>query len=365
MTLAEVFARAGYQTAYIGKWHLDGHGRSSFIPPERRQGFEFWRAAECTHDYNRSLYYADDDAQALLGGLRRGGPDGRGLPLHRRGTGQAVSCWWSPGGRRTIRTTRPRSDSAALSIPSRSCSARTCPSNRSRRPARDLAGYYAHCSALDECLGQVVRTLADCGLADDTILVFTSDHGDMLGSHGQVRKQRPWDESIRVPLVIRWPAGLGRAARKLILPINTPDLLPTLLGLCGVAVPTSVEGTDYARLVRGHAPDRDEAALILCASPFGEWTREQGGREYRGVRTARYTYVRTLDGPWLLYDNQQDPLQLENLCNRPDHAPLQAEMEARLKEKLQATRDEFRPGSDYVRQWGYETDLRGTVPYAP
>ena len=60
VSLAEAFNEAGYHTGYIGKWHLDGQGRASYIPPERRQGFQYWRAAECTHNYNKSLYYAND-----------------------------------------------------------------------------------------------------------------------------------------------------------------------------------------------------------------------------------------------------------------------------------------------------------------
>ncbi|MBI5397484.1 MAG: sulfatase-like hydrolase/transferase, partial [Verrucomicrobia bacterium] len=63
VSLAQAFKGAGYRTGYIGKWHLDGHGRSAFIPPERRQGFEFWRVLECTHDYNRSPYFGDENVR--------------------------------------------------------------------------------------------------------------------------------------------------------------------------------------------------------------------------------------------------------------------------------------------------------------
>lgn len=59
--MGKIFKNAGYNTAYIGKWHLDGHGRSSYIPPERRQGFDYWKVLECTHNYNNSLYFANED----------------------------------------------------------------------------------------------------------------------------------------------------------------------------------------------------------------------------------------------------------------------------------------------------------------
>ena len=103
--------------------------------------------------------------------------------------------------------------------------------------------------------------------------------------------------------------------------------------------------------------------LITCPAPFGQWSPDRGGREYRGVRTRRHTYVRDLRGPWLLFDNEADPHQLDNLVGRAQHAELQAELEAILTRKLAETNDEFLPAEDYVKQWGYEVDETGTVPY--
>ena len=76
-----------------------------------------------------------------------------------------------------------------------------------------LAGYYAHCSAIDKSVGDMVSTLDELGLADDTVLVFASDHGDMLGSQGMTRKQKPYDESIRVPFLLRYPAACTAGKR--------------------------------------------------------------------------------------------------------------------------------------------------------
>lgn len=142
--------------------------------------------------------------------------------------------------------------------------------------------------------------------------------------------------------------------------------MPTLLGLSGVPVPGSVEGNDFsAELVAGKAPDVD-AALLMCPAPFGQYQRKRhGGREYRGIRTLRYTYTRDLKGPWLLYDNEKDPYQLENLCGRADHAVVQTELDALLDRKLAQTNDEFLPAEAYIEQWGYTVDETGTVPYTP
>ena len=158
-----------------------------------------------------------------------------------------------------------------------------------------LAGYYAHCTALDDCLGQLCRRLK-VGLERNTILVFTADHGDLFGSHGGRNKQQPFEESIRVPLMIRWPAGLGTGPAGA---ANDPgDLMPTLLGLCGLSVPKTVEGLDYGDYRSAARTRPTGAALFGCLAPLGSGfgDRRTG---YRGVRTARRTYVRDLKGPWL------------------------------------------------------------------
>ena len=104
------------------------------------------------------------------------------------------------------------------------------------------------------------------------------------------------------------------------------------------------------------------AALLMCASPFGEYARPHG-REYRGVRTKRYTYVRDLTGPWLLYDNESDRYQVRNLCDTPAAADVQARLESILQRKLAETGDGFLPGDEYIRKWGCTVDETGTVPY--
>jgi len=360
-SIAEAFAQAGYRTAYIGKWHLDGHGRSNYIPPERRQGFQFWRGQECTHDYNRSRYYADDDPTPRTwdgyDAMAQTREAQRFLAEETDGDAFALFLSWGPP--HNPYETAP-DEFRRLYDPGALVLRPNVPAGMEEEARRDLAGYYAHCSALDACIGELLGALRERGLAENTLFVFTSDHGDMLGSHGERRKQRPWDESIRVPFLLRYP---GRLKPGLVeSPINTPDIMPTLLDLCGIDIPRTVEG----RSLLGHPGERSaetDGALIACYAPFGEWTRKQGGREYRGVRTTRYTYVRGLDGPWLLFDNERDPFQMENLCGRPEHAGLQAQLEAALRRRLDETRDEFCPAETYVRRWNYLTDENGTVPY--
>ncbi|MGH7958276.1 MAG: sulfatase/phosphatase domain-containing protein, partial [Opitutaceae bacterium] len=195
--------------------------------------------------------------------------------------------------------------------------------------------------------------------------IFTSDHGDMLGSHALLRKQKPYEESARVPLLFRLPPALSVKPRRLDATINTEDVMPTLLRLCAAPVPKGVEGLDFTGCLRGGEDPSGGAAIVQCPSPFGEYARAVGGKEYRGVRTKRFTYVRDLQGPWLLFDNERDPYQLNNVVDQPDYAREQARLEAELKRKLAAAHDEFRPGAHYLAQWGYKVNATGNMPYTP
>jgi arylsulfatase A-like enzyme len=364
-SLAEVLGGEGYDTAYIGKWHLDGHGRRAYIPRERRHGFDFWRARECTHDYAHSSYYADDDpterwwdgydavaqtraAQAYI----RDKAGGRPFLL--------MLSWGPPHAPYDTAPHRFRAmyDPAALVLRP------NVPPQAQARARADLAGYYAHVTALDELVGDLAATLDETGIADDTVLVFWSDHGDMLGSQGQRKKQRPWDESIRVPLLLRYPRAFGRRGRRVQAPVNTPDLMPTLLDLAAAPCPDSVEGTSYAPHLRGEVPPPAAAALIACYHPFGQFLPAEGGREYRGVRTARYTYVCDRSGPWLLYDNQTDPFQQHNLISDNNLSDVRRELHAETQRLMAAGGDEFAPGMDYVRRWGHRVDANGTASTA-
>jgi arylsulfatase A-like enzyme len=236
------------------------------------------------------------------------------------------------------------------------------PPENADKTRRNLAGYYAHCTALDDCVRDLLQTLDEAGLAQNTVVIFTADHGDMLGSHGMAAKQKPWDESIRIPLLVRWPKKL-KPAGELDAVFTSEDFMPTILGLCNVAAPKTIEGIDYSGYLRGGKNPSDGTALIANVSPFGEWTRREGGREFRGIRTPRYTYVRDHTGPWLLFDNQSDPLQMTNLVNEAVHAKLQADLDKKLQRKLKASDDDFLPGEAYLKKWGYQTDANGTVPY--
>ena len=360
--LGDAFKQEGYNTAFIGKWHVNSHGRSNYIPPERRLGFDYFKALECSHDYNRSAYYANDDPTMRYWDgydVFAQSEDAQAY-IKSQTAEQPFLLVLSLGPPHDPYETAPRAfrdmyDAQDIDLRP------NVPADVAESAREDIAGYYAHCTAIDKSVGDIVKTLDECNLSADTVLVFASDHGDMLGSQGLQRKQKPYDESIRVPFLLRYPAKYGNEGRSVGPFLNAHDIMPTLLGVCDLPIPESVEGRDVSKELDRPADKRD-GALLACFHPFGEWNRNNGGIEYRGIRTARYTYSRNLAGPWLLFDNEADPYQQNNLVNRMECFDLQRDLDHQLQEKLDEIGDEFLSGKEYVDRWAYPLDETGTMP---
>ncbi|MBP8912027.1 MAG: sulfatase, partial [Phycisphaerae bacterium] len=184
VSLAQACRRAGYQTAYIGKWHLDGNHRSAFIPRERRQGFEFWKALGCTHAYNNSFYYGDEDVKLQWQGydaIAQTREARQYIRDHAGGPPFLLVLSWGPPHDPYGTAPQKYRD---LFDPERIALRPNVPEQDRDKARQAAAGYYAHIAALDDCIGELLDTLRQTGIERDTIFVFTSDHGDMLYSHG-------------------------------------------------------------------------------------------------------------------------------------------------------------------------------------
>jgi arylsulfatase A-like enzyme len=370
VTMAKIYKQAGYETGYIGKWHLNGHepgeetsvARAKFIPEERRQGFDFWQVLECTHDYNNSFYYEDSperlkwseydaiaQTKSAVGYIREKSKGDKPFLL--------LLSWGPPHEPYETAPEKYRDMYSPRQIEVRP----NVPDELRGKARKDIAGYYAHISALDDCMKELLAAVKESGAEDNTIFVFTSDHGDMLYSHGEVKKQKPWDESLMVPFLLRYPKELGKAQKIVDTPVNTPDILPTLLGLSGIEIPASVQGSDYSEVISGEKKSENEAVLIQCPVPFHQWNYSRGGREYRGVRTNRFTYARDLNGPWLLYDNKLDPFQMNNLIGLDEYVFIRSDLEKQLQELLQKTNDKFLSGAEYMKMWNYTWDGKDSI----
>lgn len=178
------------------------------------------------------------------------------------------------------------------------------------------AAYYASVSYADDLVGRALDELDRLGLADDTVVVYASDHGENLFSHGLVHKHCFFEQAAGVPLVLRGPgvpSGETRAA-----PVSLVDLLPTLTDLCGLDAPPDVDGRSLGDLL-----DDADATRDAAFSEFYEW-----GTPERMVRTGRWKYVHSHDDRCQLYDLETDPGEHVNRVDDPAYAETVARLDA-------------------------------------
>jgi arylsulfatase A-like enzyme len=179
------------------------------------------------------------------------------------------------------------------------------------------AHYYANISLIDESVGKILDSLERAGVLDDTLIIYTSDHGDALGDHGLSYKGLFYDSMVHVPLLMRGP-GVTPGARAGSL-VSTIDLMPLFYQTCGLTPPDTLQGEDVSRLLA------DPSATL----------REEAFCEITGkamVQTDRYKYGSYNDGSAELYDLQEDPHEIRNLSGDPGYAKAESEMRARLVE---------------------------------
>lgn len=362
VTMAEHFKASGYKTGYIGKWHLDGMGRFNFTPPNRRQGFEYWKALECSHDYNNLVYYEGSNKEKkywqgyapqaetkdAISYIQNNAIDKNPFLL--------VLAWGAPHFPHATAPLEYQNQFPIENIILRG----NVPESMKNAAKKESVGYYAHILALDQCIGDLRKAIQEAGISDNTILVFTSDHGEMMGSHGVSPrlKQVPWAESVKVPFLLSYPARFGNKKMEVDAPINVTDVLPTLMSLAGLPVPRGIDGENMAHVMANPKLKKDKAALVMNVSPFiGNVS------EYRGIYTRQHAFVKTIDGPWFLFDHSTDPLQMNNLVNKPGYQKLQMEMEKVLRKELQKANDDFMPRQYYIDKWGYKLK-QGAIDYS-
>jgi arylsulfatase A-like enzyme len=185
----------------------------------------------------------------------------------------------------------------------------------------------------------------------------------MMGAQG-VRpktKQVPFGESANVPFLLRYPAVTGNIGRMVQMPINTIDIFPTLLGLAKLKVPKTCEGDDLSPLIIKNKEDLNRSVVYMNISPF---TKTNFPLAYRAIKTKQYTYIRSIQGPWFLFDDLKDPFQMNNLLTNKSFDKLSKQLDSELYKILNKNGDSFQPGSFYISKWGYQTDASGAIPYS-
>jgi len=323
-TMGSVFRDAGYRCGYVGKWHL---GQVDIDPGPLRMGFDdFWAvSSEPAHEYWDWSYFTGSGPSVDQKGVFKPTVD---TDLAQQFIEQDDERPWML----MLSWAGPHKPFEAPERFQHFDHVQALPNVR-KGPKPDLAGYHAMIEALDSEAGRLLAHLEQQGLADNTIVVYTSDHGSLLGSHGMGGKELPFDGSTRVPFLVRWPGRIAEG-QTFAPPLGTPDILPTLAGLAGLPVPAVPDGIDLSAQLLGAPDERTDPAAYLAgyASPAAK-TKPT----WRGLRTERYLFACTEAGPWILYDMLEDPYELVNLV-KSGH-PLVAEFHERTLATMQATGD--------------------------
>lgn len=332
-TVAECFRDAGYGTGYVGKWHLDGTiDGPGYVPPERRQGFDHWKGFNRGHAHLEGHPHVAADGTAEWEGERQ--PDVQ--------TDLAIDIVDEAGEDPfflTLSWGPPHSPFEApdqysgLYDPDELSLRPNVPGEMADEVRADLAEYYGMCTWLDDQFDRLLDALAERGLEEDTIIVFTSDHGEMMGGQGRYHKGVPFEESIHVPLIVRYPGEVDGGRRSDAV-VNLVDVMPTLLGLCDLPVPDSVQGSDYAAHVLGETNEVSDATYVEGNLPFDD--------AWRAIRTDEHVLAVDRDLETIhLYETTTDPYQQDNLAGTESASDLEADLRGRLFEAAYELDDRY------------------------
>jgi len=381
-----VLTGSSYQTAYIGKWHLYANQlgnhydpKNSFVPPgPNRLGFDgYWAAYNFHHNYYNA-YYHTDTPDKIFYGKDVYEPDAQ--------TDMMIDVI-----RKASKSNRPFAAFLSYGTPHDPWSANNVPKkyagmfkdiefpnppnykdkndkyadgwgrlNPGQR--KELESwrryYYAMTVNLDFNIGRLMDELERRGLARNTIVVFTSDHGEMFGAQGRRAKNIFYEEAARIPFLIRWPkkipSGIVSDAC-----LSTVDIMPTILSLMGLNVPKDAEGMNLSHCALGGKGPEPEAAFLQNTGACAAW---ENGHEWRALRDKRYTYaIYRVDKAELLFDNRNDPDQMQNLARDPKLKDTLEHFRRMLKGKMESLNDSFQACTWYRDKWtdGNRIILRG------
>lgn len=368
---SDILAREGYALGYIGKWHLDAPQEpfvdcsnnkgpvawNEWCPPERRHGFQHWYAYGTFDEHNRPMYWTADAKRDGFYYVNQWGPEHE--------ADQALRYIRNEGGK-----LRDASKPFALVV---SMNPPHSPYNQvpasyveqykdldvekeaTRRPQvppadtemganfrKHLRNQYGMITGVDAQFGRILDGLKEAGVEDDTIVFFFSDHGDCLGAHGEVTKNNPHEESMRIPFLVRWPGKLKPRQDDLL--ASVVDIYPTLLDLVGLKgrIPANLDAINLAPALRGEkGATRPDGQLYLFLSEKDKPADRAKGR--RGLRTADYKLWidRTGNKPEkvVLIDRKKDPQELKNIAaERPE---IVKAMRKDLLKRLRAAGDQW------------------------
>lgn len=337
-TLGHLFRDADYETAYIGKWHL---ADEEPVPKNKRMGYDYWLASnllEFTSSAYNTVMYDNDNNTVKLPGYRVDALTDaaiRYIDTHQKDPFFLFISYLEPHHQNSLDDYPPPDgyrdrymgrwippDLAALGGSTH----------------QHIAGYFGIVKRLDEAFGRILDALKSLALTDNTVVLFTSDHGNQFKTRNEEYKRCCHESCIRVPMAFQGPgfSGGGRISEL----VSTVDIAPTLLEACEIPVPENMQGRSILSLVRRDSQESREWPTEV----FIQISESQVGR---AVRTRRWKYG--VDAPdkdgWddsgsehyveqFLYDLQSDPYELTNLVGMESHREVASVMRQRLIRRM-------------------------------
>lgn len=364
VAISDVLSAQGYDCAYIGKLHVDYPTKNNpqqpgtyvsdrnpewdaYTPKERRHGFNFWYSYGTFDEHKRPHYW---DAEGNRHEIREWSPKHEAdvaidYLKNKRDKSKpffmVVSMNPPHSPYYSLDDVEEQDYNLYKDIPLNELLIRPNVKASLTKKQKSAPYYFASVTGVDREFGRILEALNEQGLDENTIVVFTSDHGETMASHLEDPKNSPYAESFNVPFLIRYPGRLKPHVNPVLL--STPDIMPTLLSLSGLQshIPASVQGNDLTvSLVKGKPVKDSPKGVLYIRNVDGEKDAEGKVQSYfpvaRGLKTDRYTLAITLTRSLdikeiLLFDDVKDPYQLNNIADKKLIRKLAGQLEPLLK----------------------------------
>ena len=367
VSIGRCLKKAGFQTGYIGKWHMNG-SFGQLVKPDRRVGWDYWFATNCKHINWKLNHYSGVDTFHE--------DEGRWVPevetevaidfiKKNKEKPFALFLSYNPPHPGTSRNPKSKKDKGYFA-PDKYMKMyehikKIDRPNYKKVPNKKaymieetyLNGYFGACTSLDEHFGQIVSFLKKEKLYDDTIIIFHSDHGEMLGSHQILGKKIWYEEAIRVPFIIRWGKNLKKGKEDAL--FSQIDILPTIMGLMNIKIPKGVDGIDHSQLMKGKKMKTRDYVFSSywdknAYNKDGTRKKRKSRKFFRLVRTKDFCLVAAdivkkgkNESGTTLYDLKKDPYQLKpvNVKKTTKYKKEAAFLRKLLQEHIDQTDDDF------------------------
>lgn len=366
--LSEVLKEAGYQTAYIGKWHLLGGNRDRPIPEEMRYGFDQVLTNNCHVDFRpgKCFFWNEAGEKEYFDTWEVNGQTQQALAyldqVDKDKPFALIVSWHPPHdwgkfkGEDGEMHYRYETMEDLMALYDRD----TLLVRPDRQSTPDLRrmyhGYMAMVSGVDLAFGQLMAKLDELGVTDNTLTLFSADHGDMLESHqATLPKQTVHDYSARIPFIVKFPRKIKESYTSHLL-ISALDMMPTTLGLLGIETEYDYDGQDLSNAILQR---REDEVDFIPVWNYQRTANVHRNSSWRGVITKDYSFSMTdpnsdlqladrlLSLSNVLYDRRKDPAQLHNQFSNPAYQAKKDSLQQLTYRWMKHYQDPFLSGADF------------------